>query len=94
MPSPLKCLQNVDSWVKTIMEHTDSIGRKSIASAERFAREVTDGTVQDSLLKIAVDTGISTNQLIDGMHMLEKADFYGVDGLKVLQSAIESQQGT
>src|SRR5579859_1931727 len=45
--------------------------------------------VSDGILKMAVDTGTSTQQLTDGMYMIESAGFHGKAGLDVLRAAAE-----
>jgi TP901 family phage tail tape measure protein len=45
--------------------------------------------VSDGILKMAVNTGTSTQQLISGMYMIESAGFHGKAGLDVLQAAAE-----
>lgn len=45
--------------------------------------------VSDGILKLATQTGTSTQQLIDGMYMIESAGFHGAAGLKILQAAAE-----
>lgn len=45
--------------------------------------------VRQGLLKMAVDTGTSTQQLTDGMFMVESAGYRGAQGLRVMQVAAE-----
>lgn len=45
--------------------------------------------VRQGILKMAVDTGTSTQQLTSGMYMIESAGFHGAAGLAVLQAASE-----
>lgn len=47
------------------------------------------GLVADGIKGIAVQTGISTSQLSEGMYTMEKAQMRGVDGLKVLKAAAQ-----
>ena len=47
------------------------------------------GLVADGIKGIAVQTGISTSQLSEGMYTMEKAQMRGADGLKVLKAAAE-----
>lgn len=47
------------------------------------------GSVREGILSIARDTGTSTEQLADGMYIMEKASYRGADGLKVLRAAAE-----
>lgn len=52
---------------------------------------VVDGIdmVRQGILKMAVDTGTSTQQLTDGMYMIASAGYKGGAGLSVLQAAAE-----
>lgn len=45
--------------------------------------------VEESIKDIAVQTGISTSQLAEGMYTMEKAQIRGADGLKVLKAAAQ-----
>ena len=45
--------------------------------------------VSAGILQMAKDTGTSTQQLIDGMYMIESGGFHGAAGLKILQAAAE-----
>lgn len=45
--------------------------------------------VSDGVLKMASDTGESTNQLSQGLYMIESAGYHGQAGLNVLESAAE-----
>lgn len=45
--------------------------------------------VSDGILKMAVDTGTTTQQLTSGMFMIESAGYHGAAGLQVLQVAAE-----
>ncbi len=45
--------------------------------------------VGDGIKRIAVETGTTTKQLVDGMYMIESAGYHGEAGLKVLQSAAQ-----
>lgn len=77
------------------------IGVEAINLAAKFERATTLlvtaggeskaalGQVRDGIKSIAVDTGTSTEQLADGMYMVEKAGYRGADGLKVLRAAAE-----
>lgn len=47
------------------------------------------GLVADGIKGIAVQTGISTSQLSEGMYTMEKAQMRGADGLKVLKAAAQ-----
>ncbi len=47
------------------------------------------GMVGQGLLKMSVDTGASTQQLISGMFMVESAGFHGAAGLDVMRIAAE-----
>ena len=45
--------------------------------------------VEEGIKDIAVQTGISTSQLAEGMYTMEKAQIRGADGLKVLKAAAQ-----
>lgn len=45
--------------------------------------------VEEGIKDIAVQTGISTSQLAEGMYTMEKAQMRGADGLKVLKAAAQ-----
>ncbi|MFL5626381.1 MAG: phage tail tape measure protein [Ktedonobacteraceae bacterium] len=45
--------------------------------------------VSDGILQMAVDTGTSTKQLVDGMYMIESGGFHGAQGLTILKAAAE-----
>lgn len=45
--------------------------------------------VSNGILKLAVDTGTSTKQLIDGLYMIESAGYHGAAGLNVLKIAAQ-----
>lgn len=45
--------------------------------------------VEEGIKDIAVQTGISTGQLAEGMYTMEKAQMRGADGLKVLKAAAQ-----
>ena len=47
------------------------------------------GLVSAGVLQLAKDTGTSTQQLIDGMYMIESGGFHGAAGLAVLKAAAE-----
>lgn len=47
------------------------------------------GMVRDGILKMAVDTGTSTKQLVAGMFMIESAGFHGATGLDILKVAAQ-----
>ncbi|GGH93733.1 phage tail tape measure protein [Arthrobacter liuii] len=47
------------------------------------------GTVRDGILAVAKATGTSTEQLSEGMYLVEKAGYRGADGLNVLKMAAE-----
>lgn len=47
------------------------------------------GLVTQGILNMAVQTGTSTQQLSQGMYMIESAGFHGAAGLQVLQAAAE-----
>lgn len=48
--------------------------------------------VSDGILKIANQTGTSTQQLTDGMYMIESAGFHGAAGLAVLTASAEASK--
>lgn len=45
--------------------------------------------VEEGIKSIAVQTGISTSQLAEGMYTMEKAQMRGADGLRVLKAAAQ-----
>jgi TP901 family phage tail tape measure protein len=45
--------------------------------------------VSDGILNLATQTGTSTQELTNGMYMIESAGFHGADGLNVLKAAAE-----
>ena len=45
--------------------------------------------VEEGIKSIAVQTGISTSQLAEGMYTMEKAQIRGADGLRVLKAAAQ-----
>jgi TP901 family phage tail tape measure protein len=47
------------------------------------------GLVSSGILNMAVQTGTSTKQLIEGMYMVESAGYHGAAGLQILQAAAE-----
>jgi TP901 family phage tail tape measure protein len=47
------------------------------------------GLVSKAILQMAIDTGTSTQQLTDGMFMIESAGYHGAAGLVVLKAAAE-----
>ncbi|MGN6724112.1 MAG: phage tail tape measure protein [Marmoricola sp.] len=47
------------------------------------------GAVRTGIMGIAADTGTATDQLSEGMYVMEKAGYHGADGLKVLRAAAE-----
>lgn len=47
------------------------------------------GMVSDGVLKLAVDTGTSTNQLSAGLYMIESAGYHGAAGLNVLKASAQ-----
>jgi TP901 family phage tail tape measure protein len=50
------------------------------------------GMVGQSLLQMSVDTGTSTQQLIQGMFMIESAGYHGAAGLEVMRVAAEGSK--
>ena len=80
----------IAQWMKT-----------SAAAAEDFQKQmnllVTAGGestknlhgVEEGIKSIAVQTGISTSQLAEGMYTMEKAQIRGADGLRVLKAAAQ-----
>jgi len=46
-------------------------------------------SISDGILKVARDTGTTTEQLTAGMYQIESAGFHGADGLKVLNAATQ-----
>lgn len=47
------------------------------------------GLVSDGVLKLAVDTGTSTDQLSQGLYMIESAGYHGAQGLNVLKASAQ-----
>lgn len=47
------------------------------------------GMVSDGILSLAVSTGTTTKQLIDGMYMIESGGYHGAAGLAILKAAAE-----
>lgn len=47
------------------------------------------GLVSDGVLKLAVDTGTSTDQLSQGLYMIESAGYHGAAGLDVLRASAQ-----
>ncbi|MGN6600302.1 MAG: phage tail tape measure protein, partial [Actinomycetes bacterium] len=45
------------------------------------------GTIRQGIIRIAQETGTSTEQLTEGMYQIEKAGIRGADGLKILDAA-------
>lgn len=45
------------------------------------------GLISDGMLKMAVDTGTTTKQLVAGLYMIESAGFHGASGLQILSDA-------
>jgi hypothetical protein len=77
------------------------IGIASLEEAAKFQKStellVTAGgeskaqleNVRNGIMGIAASTGTSTEQLSEGMYVMEKAGYRGADGLKVLKAAAE-----
>lgn len=78
-----------------------AVAEKSIKAAANFQTSVTMlatsagelqsnlGMVSTGMLKIAQDTGTSTDQLAKGMYTIESAGYHGQQGLDVLRAAAE-----
>jgi hypothetical protein len=77
------------------------IGTAAVEEAAKFQKAtellVTAGgeskaqlaNVRTGIMGIAADTGTATDQLAEGMYVMEKAGYRGADGLKVLRAAAE-----
>lgn len=77
------------------------LGVQAVKAAGDFQQELTQlvtgagevhsnlKMVGDGILKLAVDTGTSTKQLVDGMYMIESAGYHGAAGLNVLKIAAQ-----
>jgi TP901 family phage tail tape measure protein len=77
------------------------IGVKAIEEAAKFQKatellvtaggesQAQLGAVRTGIMGIAASTGTATDQLAEGMYVMEKAGYHGADGLKVLQAAAE-----
>lgn len=77
------------------------LGVQAVKAAGDFQQELTQlvtgagevhsnlKMVGDGILKLAVDTGTSTKQLVDGMYMIESAGYHGAAGLNVLKVAAQ-----
>lgn len=65
--------------------------QKGLTSLVTGAGETEDnlGKISAGVKRIAVQSGSSTKDLINGLYLIESAGFHGADGLKVLQAAAE-----
>lgn len=78
-----------------------ALGAVSVESAVKFEKSITLlqtaagessknlKTVSDGILDVSNKTGVSADDLSEGMFIVEKAMFRGSDGVKVLQAAAE-----
>lgn len=60
---------------------------KLVTSAGEAQNKIAD--VSSGILKLAVDSGTSTQQLADGMYIVESAGYHAKDGLTVLTAAAQ-----
>ncbi|MCI1212104.1 MAG: phage tail tape measure protein [Bifidobacterium tibiigranuli] len=78
------------SWVSSGVKSAEDFQKQmNLLVTAGGEEESALGGVANGIKGIAVQTGISTSQLAEGMYTMEKAQFRGADGLKVLKAAAQ-----
>ncbi|MFT9059695.1 phage tail tape measure protein [Bifidobacterium aquikefiri] len=78
------------SWVKGSLSAAESFQKQmNLLVTAGGESQSALGLVQKGIKGIAVQTGISTTQLSEGMYTMEKAQIRGTNGLKVLKAAAQ-----
>ncbi|RBQ00070.1 phage tail tape measure protein [Bifidobacterium xylocopae] len=77
-------------WMKTSADATETFQKQMNLLVTAGGESTSQlGRVEQGIKDIAVQTGISTSQLAEGMYTMEKAQLRGADGLKVLKAAAQ-----